>query len=355
MEQGSRQGKTVGRGLRNRIRSGLWGSKTSQGVRGRFRTVVFASRRAQLAWGFLGAVALLGGYLLAEPSFESAPSPPPPWGLWVGTNQSYERSQARLLLLALNAKDGCGEPVTATGTLAWHPENEKDLYYRPKRPATRLVLGIANANVIQGEVLSPGSHGWHPMHRKKHLGTNVLWGRLSPWREADAEVKFRVQLDVSSPAGYEACHLLSPVLFEFQGADPVYVRAASAFEAIRGTNGFGIDDAVMWLKIPGLEPDLSALDAGARVRRGRVVVTCTGVTPTPGHRFSHDPYFYQRRLVEESSCGSVQTFRAADAASSLNRHLFLAGILVSAAVALLIEGFLTGKAVSRRSERAVED
>jgi len=82
---------------------------------------------------------------------------------------------------------------------------------------------------------------------------------------------------------------------------------------------------------------------GAQVRRSRILVTCTDVLPNPTRRFVHDPYFYWRMLLDESSCASVQTFRASNAQDKLNLRLFIAGILVSAAVAILLESLLTGK------------
>jgi hypothetical protein len=111
-----------------------------------------------------------------------------------------------------------------------------------------------------------------------------------------------------------------------------------------------IEHAIVWMAVPHRVPDRSTLDAGARVRRNRVLVTCSGIVPTPIGEQRHDPYFYERTLQEESSCASVQTFRASDAADTLNLRIFVAGILVSAAIGILLEAFVTGK-IDRATDR----
>jgi hypothetical protein len=104
------------------------------------------------------------------------------------------------------------------------------------------------------------------------------------------------------------------------------------------------------MKVPHEEPDRAALDAGAQVRRGDVLVTCTGVVPTPAREQVEDPYFYERSLLHESSCASVQSFRAPDVSETLNLRIFLAGILVAAGVGILLEALITGRIAKDHDE-----
>jgi hypothetical protein len=66
-------------------------------------------------------------------------------------------------------------------------------------------------------------------------------------------------------------------------------------------------------------------------------------SPEQGARLEEDPFYVQRYLAEKSSCASVQTFRASDSAGELNRRVFLAGLLLSAAAAMILEALATGR------------
>jgi hypothetical protein len=296
---------------------------------------------------------LAAGYELAAPSFESTPAAPQPWGLWLGTNGEWDGTEmGDFLELQLSPKNGCGEPVTAFGEADWSggTTSAAERHFKILRTPTQLLLGVANAHVYSGEIRVPAAERWHPMRVIRFRNIYVLDGHVRHWDTDERSVQFRFQLAVSRPAGYESCDLTSPALFEFQGAEPAWGQASQApiyFQELHPEketrlHEWPLDDAIIWMGVPHRSPDRTVLDAGAQVRRNRILVTCTGVSPNPSGDQVRDPFYYRRTLTEESSCASVQTFRAAAASDSLNRRIFIAGILFSAAVGILLEAFITG-------------
>ncbi len=329
----------------------------------RLRTVVFSSWKVRSAWAVTGALALIGGFLLVAPSFERASDPSQPWGLWIGTDGTYAPSPAvgRLLLLEIEAKHGCEGPVTVKGQMEWSPSDQWVSRHSPDELIpSRLVLGIAGVKVLRGEVRDFRKHRWRRVSITPFEGISILDSRVDGSSLGLADVRFRLSLDEVSSAGFEACSTTSPAVLEYQGGEPEFERATNAItylyeHHISGAGdveAFNVDDALVWMSVKDHQPDRGLLDHGSRVVAGRVLVTCTSTSPIVSSFGSGgDPFASFRQSLEESSCGSVQTFRRAGAVETLNEHIFFAGILISAGVALLFEALLMGETVPRRGPR----
>ncbi len=320
-------------------------------TRRKLRTVTFSSGRARALWAVIGFAGLGGGYWLVAPTFNSTPSPPQPWGLFVTSNaqeSGHGQSHSWFLDLEIAARNDCEHPATATGEVSFDEGKHRNPFtYRP----TRLVIGIAGIHVLRAEIRGPEYATWREVPIARYNGTTIAEGHVARWRYADEGVEFRLTLMASKPAGFRSCYVASPALFEFKGEDTqAWVSASSNTEIYLREHrkhgrlaGASLTDAAVRMSVAGQEPDRAALDASAQLHHGDATLSCTALLPESPPEFREDPYFYTRTLRGESSCASVQTFRATDAADSLNRRVFFGGILISAAVSILLEVFLTGK------------
>lgn len=315
--------------------------------RRRLRTVTFGARWVRVMWAAIGLLGLAGGYLLIAPTFSSTPEPPQPWGLSVAANPVQSRTRLAtgwFMNLTMSSKKGCGHPTIATGEVSWTTGK----HYGPLlRAPTELALGIAGIPVLHAEIRGP-NESWHPALLGKREDTYVAAGRINDWTEG-AAAEFQLVLLATRSAGYESCYMTSPALFEFQGDEQIWTDADSnrtiyLQEHHRDGNlGSGLlTDATVTMSVPGEQPDRTLLDSGAHVKRGDIVLSCSAYLPEPPSAQTEDSFFYTRELPLEPSCASVQTFRSSDAADNLNRRVFFAGILISAAVGLLLEALVTG-------------
>lgn len=326
----------------------------------RLRTVVFSSWKVRIAWAAGGALALIGGFLLVAPSLERASDSPEPWGLWIGTDGAKAPSPAvgRLLLLNIEAKHGCDGPVAVRGELGWEPSYR---WVRRHAPSDliprRLVLGIAGVKVLRAEVRDFTRSRWRRVSIRPFEGVSILDSRVDGSELGEARVRFRLSLDAVTPAGFEACSTISPAVLEYQGGEPQFERATAAIGYVYDrhlyeVDAFEVNDALAWMSVEGHQPDRGLLDHNSRVVGGEVLVTCTSSSPiAPASGPYGDPYAGFRQALEESSCGSVQTFRRAGAAETLSERVFFAGVLISAGVALLLEALLLGRTAHRRNDR----
>lgn len=288
------------------------------------------------------------------PALRSNPDPPHPWGLWVTTNArdktGYPSRTSWLLKLSLKAGEGCERPVTARGEL------QVASPYKLARSPTMVGLAVANARVIAAEVkgiqllrASPMER-WRPMKVSRFHGTYVVHGHLNGYIErgllSPRVLIFRLFLDVTRSAGYSACYMTSPALFGLVG-NTLWQRASTDGEEYfrrRVRVAYApLRDAIVHMSVPDRLPDRTALDANARVRGDSLQLTCRGSLPVARKRVEEDEYYHALALAEEPSCASVQTFRGGDASEDLNRRLFLAGFLFSAAFGMLLEALATGQ------------
>ncbi|MGN6557011.1 MAG: hypothetical protein ACTHLH_03250 [Solirubrobacterales bacterium] len=255
--------------------------------------------------------------------------------------------------MSISTPKGCTEPAVARGEL------QADSASKLKRLPAFFALGVAGAEVMSAEIGRPLESGsprkdrfkWRPMDLRpfRHIYVaNVSIPKRWVARNG-ATIYFRLRVSAASQAGYGACYLTSPSLVEYPGADPRWNAAQSLLDIFLQNRGkwsqleyAPLNDAILSMAVHGKLPDRSAIDAGALVRGDSLLLTCSGEIPDEPHRLEEDAFHYERVLVGESSCASVQTFRASDAADSLNLRLFFAGVLLSAAVGMLLEAGVTG-------------
>jgi hypothetical protein len=326
----------------------------------RSRTVTFGSHGARVGWGIAGLLFLVLGFLLARPSLEGAPDPLKPWGLWIGAATRGGVGDLRIssyLDLEIQAGKGCGELAKVEGEMSWASR----IYGDPPRwktELTRLVMAVSGAPLARAEIRYPLARRWIPLELRKTEGSVIMDTEIKP-RLQLTEIQFRLLVDISQQAGFGACELTSPAVVEYPGNDRALEHAlGTAIGHLAQTNRdrpsarpFVPHNALMWMSVPGLFPDRASLDAEGQVRREEILLSCVSDAPLPAGRDKRDPFYYSRALLTQSSCGSVQTFRDPGAAGALNRHIFLAGILISIGLALLLEAVVTGFTDDRRKRR----
>jgi hypothetical protein len=179
--------------------------------------------------------------------------------------------------------------------------------------------------------------------RDVYVARAPLLGRLDPRLFAGSVLHFRLSLDIARDAGYSACTLTSPAVVDLPD-DLMWLEAsqqAQAFLHHPRLSDHLLNDAIVGMSVKDRVPGRSELDSNAIVRGDSLRLTC-GEIPNPRPN-RNDEFFLERTLAEKPSCASVQTFQTSDAAEDLNRRIFLGGLLLSAAVAMLLEALITGR------------
>lgn len=317
--------------------------------RRKLRSVRFASNGARVAWGALGLCLLGGGYWLISPTLSRTPETPYPWGLWISTNARPLTSQPGvgwLLELSVDPERGCDESSTVEGRLTWSTNGSTSLTRIP----TQLALGIAGTKLLGAAISSPESERWRMIPVQTAVpgvgapGVYVAVGTTSHWPEEQA-VRFRLTLQSSRSAGFGACDVVSPALFQYQSSEEFYEPALLYGGGYLAEHGFRLahaplTDARVTMAVPGERPERGELTAGAQIRRAALLqVSCSGESsPVP----SSNPATEQLENGRRSSCASIETFRDSDAVDDANRRTFFSGILISAAIGILLEAALTG-------------
>jgi hypothetical protein len=330
---------------------------SAPGSRRRWREIVFSATRYRVIWGAIAIVPAVGGFFLIRPVLGGAPAPPHTWGLYL-TTDSLDRHPRRapadwLLKLRIKEPDHCGQPALAYGEL--EPDDATKLDHLPRF----ISLGVAGAVISSpqiGRVRVPGgTHSelrWRPMRLARFRHGYVATAKIPRGWHSEGEDRtfLRFSVAASGGAGYGSCYLTSPALFEYPGEDQRWYTAQSLTNIYlrqrrlpRRLEYAPLTDAILYMSAAGKTPDRAATDAGALVRGDSLLLTCSGEVPDRPRRERADAFYYERILLGESSCASVQTFRASDAVESSNLRLFFAGVLLSAAVAMLLEAVVTGR------------
>lgn len=302
----------------------------------------------------------------------ATPSPPMPWGLWLSTDAESTRGQANhepdwLLDLRIEAPRGCNGPVTVVGALQWRLK-EVGLNYN-ENPPTRLLLAVAGVRVLDVEMSSPEPIGayarhvtWHTAHLSQIEDAYIASSMISNWTAPDQAAEFRLKLMAASSAGYGECYVTSPTIIDARHEGviedeqeawsnvserlPLYVEEHNLGENLATTLQL---DAVMQMSVPHQEPDRAALDAGAHVQQGNVILTCATHEST-GSEATDDRYYEYFRHLGERFCASIQTFRARDAAAQLTVRNTIASVLVGVVASLLVLA-LTSRWWQKRLDR----
>ena len=228
---------------------------------------------------------------------------------------------------------------------------------RPKTMAFALAgVEVVSADIRDGDDGSGAGAPWRPMAvRRAPIGdfptdvsyVTVIAGRVGQRRYTFGPY-FRLHLRATREAGHRSCYVTTPGLFEYPG-DTEYWSVANSLGYLWFEKHGHADldyaplaDALVRVSVDGMVPDRSALDANAAVQRRKAVLACTGNIPSPPDD-KHDPFATLRTLSTTPNCGSVQRFAASDAAADLNRRIFIAGLLASAALGMLLEAAMLGR------------
>jgi hypothetical protein len=106
-----------------------------------------------------------------------------------------------------------------------------------------------------------------------------------------------------------------------------------------------VDDAIVEMSAKDRAPDQGEIDSSAAAHGRSVMLTC-GEIPNPKPS-TQDDFFLERKAAKRPSCASTATFRKSDEDEDLNRRIFLGGLLLSTAIAMLLEAFVTGRTADR--------
>jgi hypothetical protein len=319
----------------------------------RFRTVTFGSWRGRLVWGVLGVAAAIAGILVAAPAFAHPQPPPPSWAIWVSGGP---RSEPDVLMnITETTPKDCGRS-RVTVNIDWSASNPGQ-----KQPKIAYVLFAINAYVAPQQIRvrypatsgSPiqGNERWHiPYHRSVRYydsaGEIVLAHTPGPDVQ---ELELSMTAKIARRAGHLACYVASPQLQDYAAETTALDNMQNLGDGwlnkghhkLPGVGCCIPNDSIVDSSVVGMEPDRAALDAGGIVTGRRIRVIC-GIGPDPGPSEKNDPWWAATALAVTSNCGAVQTFRALNANSDLNIRLFIAGALISAAAAILIEALAAG-------------
>ncbi len=246
-------------------------------------------------------------------------------------------------------------PLTVTGEV--HLDDHADIAKAKTHALSVAGVDIASAEMRDGSdgALAPTAP-WRSMSLKR-IPTNglpgvqpvtVLSGNVKGWDQTFGP-SFRLHVIQHDSAGYRVCYVTSPALFEYAG-DSTYWSAAQELGQMWFDNNtsFRVDyapltDAIVRMAVAGMLPDRGSLDAGAIVQRRTALLTCTADVPVDASADPSKSFEPWRQLATASNCASIQRFVASDAANDLNRRIFVAGLLASAAVGMLLEALVLGR------------
>jgi hypothetical protein len=334
------------------------------------RTVFFRSPWARLAWGAVSLVLLAAGLFLIRPLLSDKPAPIHSWGLVVGTASKRNpgwKGFSTFLRMYNTAKHGCEAPVRAEGVLEWAPGIHARYSYGQLAPE-RVAFGVAGVRVVGGEVHAPGDPGWVEL-KIRHVDpgpyeSTLLYSPLLPpfpyhippgsVGTGPGTIRFRLYVDGAQSSGYGSCELANPVLIEHPGEETSAREGVFDLEIHRLPGEVAhervINEAIVWSSVPGKRPDPSTIGSNAQVRNGRVLIGCTEGIGGGSFKEPTNIYEGQRAFYERSTCGGVNRFEALGSEDVLTRNAFFGGILISAALGLLLEVAVTG-ATGRRKPR----
>lgn len=304
-------------------------------------------------------LALIGAsYLVARPTFEPTRPAPRPWRLWLSTNArtpDEDTHSAADWLLRLNTLvDNDCSRATVTGALEWRPQSLTD---KVNPVPTRYVIAIVEAHVYRLETRSidprdlTRTYPWQTIPLHTVSSADVAEVPVAHWRGPDEPAEFRLTLAAAQPAGFESCYVMNPAIGDFyesgnaDEASPKTTYVIGEFlEGRHVSANLGEPlylDAITESEVPGQEPEDASRSARLTLHPRAAVISCT-TFPAETHANESDPYSEALSARTARPCESVQLFRSSSLQATLTEHVFIAGLLASAGITILVEALLTG-------------
>jgi hypothetical protein len=322
------------------------------------RLVSFRSLAVRLAYACVGLALLGASYIFARPTFEPVRPAPRPWRLWLSTNARTPNEDTHLAagwLLRLNtlADDDCSR-ATVTGALEWDPQSLTD---RVSPVPARYVIAIAEARVYRLETRSidprdrTRTYPWLTIPLHAVSGAEIAEVPVAHWQGPGEPAEFRLTLAAVQPAGFESCYVMNPAIGDFYergNADEASPETTYAIdEFLKGRHvsaNLGEPlylDAIAESEVPGQEPEDAAGSARLTLHPRAAAISCT-TYPAEAQVNESDPYSEALSARTARPCESVQLFRSSSLQATLTKHVFVAGLLASAGITILVEALLTG-------------
>jgi hypothetical protein len=285
------------------------------------------------------------GVLLLLPVLPHTPDPPPSWGLWAGIGDSGPGQRFSTLNadidVAAEGCDGGAETRLRVALTVAEPQGGRPADAR----AHPLLVAISGPELVDGSV-HVEREGRRTtadvplaIEQRGRGGSTGLAERFA-WDGIGTVVVLLRLHGLASSAGYKTCFASSPQLFELAAVNDAWRRAA-ALARTAGLRARGavflptqLSSGIIDLTVAEKLPDPATLDADALIVAGGVRMTCSAAAPIGGEL---DVGRTLRQLATRSNCGSTQLFRASSAATGLTWLTFFGGLVLSAAIAALLE------------------
>jgi hypothetical protein len=159
-----------------------------------------------------------------------------------------------------------------------------------------------------------------------------------------------LSLDLATRAGFNACYVDTPDLLEYTAASNTFTSAEDAANRWAQNHASDLvkalplfDRVVLSTRVAGMTPDQTFLSSNQVVQHDEVRATCDGDVPDPPPETEHDDFYFYQKLFTTSGCSNSQRFHVAGSDQLLNRRVFIAGIVISLALAMLLEACVTGE------------
>lgn len=309
------------------------------------RRVLFRSRRTQIYRALVGLILGLMGVFLVAPSLVGTPAPPPPWAMWVGVDfprGSPDKFSTETYLNIHLSGRACDGRTTLSATLALPGAQPLS---QPRSAV--IVVALAGVSATAGSLSAPGQRAvaLRPQHMRStgRRGPTVLRSAIAAWTGSGA-VRLRLTIHGSTrDAGFGSCYVNTPELFG-DAANSIEWRAAEDEAGRTLSNGLGgmasVTSAVVDAAVTGFRPGAGTPDAQGIAVGDHVRLSCTVRSPSPDPT---DPAAAARISDTRSNCVSAQLLRDPSATTQLNLRVFGGGLLLAAAVSMLIEALLTSE------------
>jgi hypothetical protein len=328
---------------------------------------VFGGLGSRITWIAVGVALAGAGLVLIKPTLGGGSAPPRPWALAVGVipRTGAPRIRAQTVVIFLRTAPGCTSPVHVSGRIEGTAQNlAEGLYVSGSVAASG--ARIRNVRLYDVDVSDPALLGDKALSqlalrvsRRREAGTLI---RATRFKYPSSGFGFTFDADIAKADGFGTCVVATPQLlphyslpnqvFERDEENPFEILSqhtdtTSSAMAITYADGWLPDagslptravvtSTIGFGRLPG--PRQSVGKAGARSDSGPVVRDrCIPVS---------DAFADSNTSVKEASntlCQETLHFARAGAQSEGSSRTFFSGLVMSLALALLLEGLFLGR------------